>query len=810
MTTLLHRFRLVLPIASVSGLLLSGCALNNVGTTSSTPVGAISGILHGGPNPIVGATIKLYATQSNDYGGAGLQLGSSATTDANGSFTFVNATAYTCPAGQYAYVTASGGNTGGAVNPNSLLMAAIGPCANLTTSTQVWIDELTTIAAAYALGNFTTISGTTVNISAPPANNNATPCIANGTTCTATVANGLGHAFATALNLVSSTTGQAYTNPPTNSTNTPALVPAAEINALGNSLQGCVNSTGGSGAAATTTGSAVFSTPTVPTTSAATSFTITPLGGGTETFSGSVSLSYAGGSPVVITIPSGTTLSQVRDLIFPTLYGFTTSASATLSNNVITVSTNQKVVADTLSNTGSSLTDAVSAAHDGPGNTATACGKLFADTTPTGGSVPANTLQAMLNLAKNPSPSGSAVTDIFNIGPPSAYYMPALGNAPPDWALSIIYPKANGGATVANNLLYPWHVALGYDDTVYVMNTNSSSETQSNLLAYKNDGTPLWQSTPDTTTFKAPKWLAADALGHLFMANNTATNAVAEYNESDGSFVQGFASPLSSAAAWGIIVDPKNNVYFSTNATAQTQSIFGLTYGGGTTYTPATCAMAPAAALATYELNFDSSLNLWAEGYTSTTGAVSQAYVLPNTGSVTSPTYCQTAGLVSQTVASGNASYGLSIDLGGVNAYLSNTAGIYKLTPTGSGATLSFTVSSSANPTGGDSPRANFTDGLGSVWTVDNNGTSSSVIQYNPATGTVLGTYFSCAVNGTGCQATSATPNYPAIYGPRNAAADSSGNLWVASSTSGALVEMIGIAAPTWPQVSEVKFGRPK
>lgn len=238
-------------------LVMAGCG--NTGSKELTELppnvvaGPVSGVLHGGPSPIVGATVTLYATQNNGYGGAAQQLGNTATTDVNGNFSFNNPTPYVCPTGQYAYVTAAGGNSGGNSNNNQILfLAAIGPCANLTTSTTIWVDELTTVAAAYALGNFTTISGTgataVVNISAPAANNSSTPCVAQRGTCLATQMDGLGHAFTTALNLVNTTTGQAYTTLPTQSvatSNVPAVTPSVEINTLGNILQTCVNSNGG-------------------------------------------------------------------------------------------------------------------------------------------------------------------------------------------------------------------------------------------------------------------------------------------------------------------------------------------------------------------------------------------------------------------------------------------------------------------------------------------------------------------------------------------------------------------------------------
>ena len=124
---------------------------------------------------------------------------------------------------------------------------------------------MSTVAAAYALGNFMTISGSgataVVNVSAP-ANNNAASgsCTVTSGVTTSCVAAGLAHAFLNAANLVNAVgttsappTGQAYATPPLNATTGATavalqnVVPNQLINTLGNIVQACVNSTGASG-----------------------------------------------------------------------------------------------------------------------------------------------------------------------------------------------------------------------------------------------------------------------------------------------------------------------------------------------------------------------------------------------------------------------------------------------------------------------------------------------------------------------------------------------------------------------------------
>ncbi len=261
-----------LTLATLAIFALAGCgAGSKAGVANVDSIGPLSGMVHGGPNSIVGAAVTLYATQSNGYGGQGLVL-DTATTDGDGTFSF-NPSSYTCPSGQQAYIAIAGGNTGGSTdNANSMLIAAIGPCSSLNSNTFIWVDELTTVAAAYALGNFISIDGNTVNISAPANNNAATgSCTGTGTAMTC-VAAGLPHAFLNAEMLVNSIgtlsahpTGSVNSNPPQNPGSTALItslgtssaptganpftlgntIPVPVINSLGNILQACVNSIGG-------------------------------------------------------------------------------------------------------------------------------------------------------------------------------------------------------------------------------------------------------------------------------------------------------------------------------------------------------------------------------------------------------------------------------------------------------------------------------------------------------------------------------------------------------------------------------------
>jgi hypothetical protein len=183
---------------------------------------------------------------SNAYGQGAIQLVASTTTAAGtGAFNFGTANvASNCKTGPYTYITANGGDPTGAtqgnVNPAIELVAVLGSCSSTGASTNVAINELTTVAAAYALGNFATDSTGTINIGAPLSNSQ-----------------GMADAVANAQLLVNSATGVA------NASTTTMVLPTAMINSLGNSIAACIN-IGTTSNTATTSCTNLFSYATPP------------------------------------------------------------------------------------------------------------------------------------------------------------------------------------------------------------------------------------------------------------------------------------------------------------------------------------------------------------------------------------------------------------------------------------------------------------------------------------------------------------------------------------------------------------------
>ncbi len=224
--------------ASVMGALLLACVvLSGCGTGtaahSSSDTLAISGLVHGGQQPVSSATIQLYTVGDGGLASAATpMLSKLVTSDDQGGFNISGA--YTCgqsgtgtaitAGGDQVYIVASGGNPGltPAVNNQALLMvAALGPCENLSSLSYIEINELTTVAAAWALAPFMT-SPTHVG-------------------ATSTNPDGIANAFLNAGLLVDITSGQPAKLPSTMSVEKDKLI------ALADAIASCVNSDGGSG-----------------------------------------------------------------------------------------------------------------------------------------------------------------------------------------------------------------------------------------------------------------------------------------------------------------------------------------------------------------------------------------------------------------------------------------------------------------------------------------------------------------------------------------------------------------------------------
>jgi hypothetical protein len=219
--------------AAATLAVMTGCGLGTAGKDSGPvqmQIKSFTGSVHGGRQPIVGASIHLYksfVTADSTYTGTSTDLLASAgiVTGPAGQFTITSQ--YSCSPGDQMYIVALGGDTGfggagSGTNNQAAIMAALGDCTTITAGTRfIQMNEVTTVGAVFALAPFMT-------------------SYASVGTSSTNVA-GLKAAFVNADKLVDVTGGAA--GGPQLATN--ATAPTTQIYTLADILASCVNTTGG-------------------------------------------------------------------------------------------------------------------------------------------------------------------------------------------------------------------------------------------------------------------------------------------------------------------------------------------------------------------------------------------------------------------------------------------------------------------------------------------------------------------------------------------------------------------------------------
>jgi sugar lactone lactonase YvrE len=214
----------------VSAISLTGCSSTIVGSQSS-PTGyegqGFSGKALVGQQPLIGASVELYAAGASGNGANGVGLLSNALiTGSTGTFSVP--AGYDCPsADSQIYLVARGGQPGSAAsgdNDSVALLTALGACNEAASASPVVINEVTTAAAVYALAQFLSAGG---NL---------------GASSTNTV--GLKNAVATAQALANISTGSS----PAMTFAANGSSPAPKIDTLANLLNSCASATAGGSA----------------------------------------------------------------------------------------------------------------------------------------------------------------------------------------------------------------------------------------------------------------------------------------------------------------------------------------------------------------------------------------------------------------------------------------------------------------------------------------------------------------------------------------------------------------------------------
>jgi streptogramin lyase len=577
-------------------------------TPTPTPTPTVPGINgqveNGLQNPINGATVKLYAagpaggscTGASCYG-VGASVLASTMSDSSGSFTFAFGS-YTCPANNpQTYVVAAGGDAGAGNNTAIGMMALTGPCDGLTTSTFVTVNELTTVAAQWALAQFIDSSGVDIGTSSTNAtglNNAASAAEAN--LVASSMASG-GDSNNTGVPAPFLTILSCPDPPDTQqAANCDAL---DRLDTLANILAACVVSSGPSSAqcaqlfCAATPGAtwrprndACSATPvpantleathaivTNPTANVAALYGITPPPG-LGTF-----------QPVLLSPPADFTLAldfAPSGASFLTPYGVAidTSGNVWVTNeigNSVTALNSSGGLLGNFTPAGANFDQPVGVAIDKTGN--------IWVTNEIGNSVTA--LNSSGGLLGNFTPAGA------NFGAPTRLAVDKTDNV---WVVNhdgnSVTELNSSGSLIGNftpagaNFDEPSGVAIDTSGNVWVVNHSGSSVTvlgsDGSLAGY------FYNNNPSGADFYYPYRLAIDASGNVWIANfnNTLTNpgSVTALTSKGGLFGRGNFNNRNTAGAnfyepYGIAIDAGGNVWVANlgnNSVTELNSTGGL------------------------------------------------------------------------------------------------------------------------------------------------------------------------------------------------------------------------------------------
>jgi len=532
------------------------------------------GKVRGGQQPIVGASVYLYAANNTGNGSASVSLLNSSgsntfedangnyyvTTDSNGDFTITGD--YTCPsANSQVYIYAVGGDPGSGVNSGAGLLAALGTCAVPITTSLIFVDEVSTIATAYAIAGY------------------ATDAMHVSSSASAPATTGITNAFATVPNLETLSTGLALATTPAGN----GTVPQSEIDTLANILAACINSTGAvTGPANPTPCYTLFTnalsggtTGTQPTDTATAAINIAHNPGAnltnlfclqTATSPFQPSLSSAPNDFTIAVSYTGGGLSLPVPIAIDATGNVWVGNTATGANSVSELSPlGAPITGSPFS--GGGIVDPYSIAIDNSGNvwTANITPNSLSELSSTGSPIstsPGYTgggLNAPYAIAFDPlghvwvvNNVGSSLSEFSSTGSPmttsSGYTGGGINNDPVSLAIDF-----SGNVWVADSIV------LGA-----LSEFNSAGPTP---------GSPISPSTGDTGAGLADPWgLAIDASGNVWVANSaTGANSISEFNSS-GAAISGSSGYTGGGLniPEGIAIDGAGNVWVANRATTQT------------------------------------------------------------------------------------------------------------------------------------------------------------------------------------------------------------------------------------------------
>ena len=621
-------------------LVLTGCTLSPTTTETSPAAGvAIQGVVRGGQQSIVGAHIYLFAANTTGYGQPSVSLlndvPGSTTKDTFGGATnndyYVTSGAlgafsitgdYSCTANTQVYLYAVGGNPG--LSPSTInntaagLLAVLGNCpggvnAFLTATPYVVMNEVSTVAAAYAFAGFATDA---VHVSS-----SGTPLAKVG----------IQNAFANAANLANLSTGQALAVPPSDPAGT---APQAAVYSIANILASCVNTNG------------TVSGPTSPT--ACYTLLTSALSGGTtgtqptDTATVAINIAHNPGANVAalwglitgtpafgsgLTVePNDFTLGlqlKSTDLAAPHSVAIDAAGNAWVANNggisVTLFSSSGSVLSGTTGFTGGGVFDPDTIAIDLSGNawitnyygndvSALAGVNGTLGTPLTGSPYSGGNVHTPYGIAIDGSGNAwitnytsNSITELSTVSTPlgtasggSPYtglslnipYAVAIDKSGDVWIASknnsAVTELSNSGAIIAagytgGSIDVPYGIAIDGSGNAWIANYGGiSNSTISEIVSSGTALSPVSGSPYSESGSYGPQAIAIDGAGNAWVANNS-NSSIAEFS-GGGAMLSPSAGYTGSGTLNGpnaIAVDPSGNVWIANNSNNTVTELIG-------------------------------------------------------------------------------------------------------------------------------------------------------------------------------------------------------------------------------------------
>jgi hypothetical protein len=745
--------------------------------TSGSANGVVSGIVHGGQQPVSGSTVQLWAVGTGGYGSTASPIGSSATTGANGGF---NLGTPSCPSNSYAYITASGGDPqiasgaqSGSGNTAIALMAALGPCSGISGATYVNINEVTTVAAVFAMAQFGSFTANATLVSGA---SKQTPVDTFGTN--STNVQGIANAMQIAQILASNPLGASSASSGNPSTTTPANVSVeyGQINTLADILALCVNSTG------------VASTPCAPVITAA-----TPSGGTAPSDTIQIALNLAL-NPTIGTGAQGDLNTSAYNAITGTPpfqpYDSAAPNDWTIGFSVSTGTSDSRWIAiDGYGNAWVTTSGtAIYEIDPTTGNTYSAtklctAGCTVATPAPTTTSISAS-YEVAVDTANNAWVSDTTSGNIYKIAGSSSAGVEApgliIGTTGATADTVVAGPAATTGVNAAAGNLQA--IVVDGSNNVWATVTGTSGGNAGVLVEVANGTTTATTGGPLTVS---PFGMAVDMSNQSKFGNTTLSGG--------GSFVYSVDSAGCNTLA-------EANGGTADNETAGSIAMDFTTSAPNGAGTYAAGAATPLSYLS------DSTCSTSTKIYNSTTNTFSAspygiAFDNNNAMWIVDQNYT--------TLATGGAHYSLTkMAPQNYSNYSAFTGAAVGGTSTAPG----ITFTSIPGTTGGlNVPYYLAMDGAGAAWVGNSAGAPLSAFTnagaaISPATGFVGGACSGC----TNASTTGTSPTYllRKYSGSRGVAVDGSGNVWEANTGTAYVTVVVGVASPTvTPLATGIKSG---